>query len=131
MQTSIAIYDQNPGGGKQPAVTLQLVSSTITVRELIRERVFAEVKAYNEKSPEYFRGLVQPTDAEAVLNGYKLKKRRQLSWENQYKCAVSAFKNNGFLILVDDRQVDDLEDKIVITNQTRVGFIKLTPLVGG
>jgi xylulokinase len=41
----------------------------------------------NRAMPEYFHGLVQPTDAERVLNGYRLKQRRPLDWKEQCRCA--------------------------------------------
>ena len=60
---------------------LEFPTERITVRELIRERVYQEVQDFNRKQGErVFRGLVQPTDAERVLNGrrteYRLKRHR-------------------------------------------------------
>lgn len=37
------------------------------------------MRDYNQKQPEYFRGLIEPADAERVLNGYKLKAKRNCS----------------------------------------------------
>lgn len=110
---------------------LDLLTERITVRDLIRSRVYQEVKDYNTRQPEYFRGLVQPTEAEQSLNGYKLKKPRQLNWESQLAKAIAAFEGNGFLILVDDEQVTELDEDIVITPETTITFLKLVPLVGG
>jgi hypothetical protein len=45
--------------------------------------------------------------------------------------AKRAFYTNGFILLVDDRQVDELDDEIVIRPDTTVTFLKLVPLVGG
>jgi hypothetical protein len=115
----------------EPVLVLDLLTERITVRELIRSRVYQEVKDYNTRQPEYFRGLVQPTNTEENLNGYKLKKTRQLDWENQFAQAIAAFERNGFLILVDDEQLTELEEEIVITPTTVVTFLKLVPLVGG
>ena len=115
----------------EPVLVLDLLTERITVRELIRSRVYQEVKDYNTRQPEYFRGLVQPTNAEQNLNGYKLKKPRQLDWENQFAQAIAAFERNGFLILVDDEQLTELEAEIVVTPTTVVTFLKLVPLVGG
>ena len=42
------------------------------------------------KDPEYFRGLVQPTDAERVLNGYRLRQRRKIDWEKQCQCTLDS-----------------------------------------
>jgi hypothetical protein len=101
------------------------------VRELIRSRVYQEVTEYNAKHPGYFRGLKQPTDAELTLNGYKLRAARRLNWEEQYERALKAFESNGFLLLVDDRQVTDLDEVVDLRHNSTVTFLKLVPLVGG
>ncbi|MGK7890313.1 MAG: hypothetical protein AB4042_13340 [Leptolyngbyaceae cyanobacterium] len=114
-----------------PVFVLDFLTDRITVRELIRSRVYQEVKDYNTQQPEYFRGLVQPTEAEQTLNGFRVRKPRQIDWEKQFNLAITAFESNGFLILVDDEQVVELEEEIIITPQTEVTFLKLVPLVGG
>jgi hypothetical protein len=111
--------------------TLGFPTERITARELIRERVRTEVEDYNASRPEYFRGLVQPTDAERTLNGFKLRQLRALDWEEQYERAIEAFERNRFILLLDDRQVEDLDRTIVIEPETSVTFLKLVPLVGG
>ena len=99
--------------------------------DLIRARVYREVHDYNLRQPEYFRGLVQPTDAERTLNGFKVRQGRRLDPEKQFKKAVASFYRNGFLVLVNDRQVDELEEEVEIRPDTTVTFLKLVPLVGG
>ena len=133
MVTTLTIWDVNTLnlGEDSPVFVLNFLTERITVRELIRSRVYQEVKDYNISQPEYFRGLVQPTEAEQTLNGYKLRKPRQLDWEQQFEKAIAAFEGNGFLILIDDEQVTELVEEIVITPETRVTFLKLIPLVGG
>jgi hypothetical protein len=103
----------------------------ITVRDLIRDRVYQEVRDYNQSQPEYFRGLVQPTDSEQVLNGYKMPKQRSIDWEKQYEKALQAFQNNGFIILVNDHQAEDLDEEIESTEDLPISFLRLIPLVGG
>lgn len=80
---TINIFDEIPGGGRREAFTLELWSERITARELIERRVRHEVDDYNQKGPEYFHGLVQPTDAERVLNGWRLKKARRVDADQQ------------------------------------------------
>jgi len=128
---TVVVYDEAVGGERTEGLRLEFMTARITARELIRKRVYEEVREYNAKAPEYFRGLVQPTDAEKVLNGYKLRKRRRIDWELQYEKALEAFQRNGFFILVDDRQVDSPDDEIEIKIGTEVSFVKLVPLVGG
>jgi hypothetical protein len=98
---------------------------------LIRTRVYQEVSDYNLHQPEYFRGLVQPTDAERTLNGFKVQQRRRIEPEKQFERAIESFHRNGFFILVNGLQVDELEEEIEIGAETTVTFLKLVPLVGG
>lgn len=76
-------------------------------------------------------GLIQPTAAEKILNGFKLKKRKLIDAEKQMYIALDAFQKNGFFVLVDDLQADTLEQRVDIRPTNTVSFIKLTPLVGG
>ena len=128
---TLTVFDETTSGDRQPGISLDFLTDRISVRELIRKRVYEEVQEFNLKEPEHFRGLVQPTDAERVLNGYKLRKRRKIDWEQQYARAVEAFERNGFLVLVDDRQAESLDEEIEIRLNTQVSFLRLVPLVGG
>ena len=134
MSTTLKIRDETTvglGGDEDRDFTLDVMGGRITVRELIRTRVANEVRDYNLSQPEYFRGLVQPTDAERSLNGFRMRKRRRIDPEKQFELAIKAFYANGFIVLVNDRQVDELEEEIEIRPDTTFTFLKLVPLVGG
>jgi len=134
MSTTLKIRDETTvglGDDGDSGFTLDVMADRVTVRELIRARVANEVSNYNLSQPEYFRGLVQPTDAERSLNGFRMRKRRRIDPEKQFDLAIKAFYSNGFIVLVNDRQVDELEEEIEIRPDTTVTFLKLVPLVGG
>jgi hypothetical protein len=131
MPATLTVRDDTTSGGEIHSFPLEFPTERITVRELIRERVYQEVQDYNRREPEYFRGLVQPTDAEQTLNGFKIRKARQIDWKMQFDKATEAFQRNGFFILIDDKQADTLDDEFTIGHDTQVSFVKLTPLVGG
>ena len=136
MPVTLTIRDETTAGDVYGERPLDLPTERITVRDLIRERVYQEVQDYNVGTGErVFRGLVQPTGAERVLNGkpteYRLRENRQVGWKPQFEKALAAFEQNGFFILVDDRQVEGLDEEFVIGRGTLVSFVKLTPLVGG
>jgi hypothetical protein len=131
MSVTLTIYDETLSGEKTPRLMLDFAVHRITVKDLIRDRVYQEVRDYNQSQPEYFRGLVQPTDSEQVLNGYKMSKQRSIDWEKQYEKAIQAFQHNGFIILVNDHQVEDLEEEIELTEELPISFLRLVPLVGG
>jgi hypothetical protein len=131
MSIKLTIRDELPIGQVAHEISFEVATERLTARDLIRQRVHQEVSLYNLSQPGYFQGLVQPSDAEATLNGYRLRHRRQIDWERQADLALEAFEANGFFILVDDRQVESLEEMIEIQEDTQISFIKLMPLVGG
>jgi hypothetical protein len=136
MPVTLTIRDETTSGvvyGERP---LEFSTERITVRDLIRERVYQEVQDFNRDQGErVFRGLVQPSGAERVLNGkqteFRLKEHRQIEWKPQFEKAIDAFDRNGFFILIDDRQAESLDQEFVIGHGTVVSFVRLTPLVGG
>ena len=130
---TLVIRDETPGAkaAAESDLTLDFLTEEITARELIERRVYEEVQAYNTSKPGYFKGLVQPTDAEATLNGYRLRTRREIDWRAQVTKALDAFQRNGFLILVGEKQVVSLDDRIRLELETPVTFLRLVPLVGG
>jgi hypothetical protein len=134
MSTTVKIRDESTlsiGGDDDSGFLLEVPEERITVRDLIRARVYREVRDYNLDQPEYFQGLIQPSDAERSLNGFKMRRRRRIDPDKQFELAKRAFYTNGFILLVDDRQVDELDDEIEIRPDTTVTFLKLVPLVGG
>jgi hypothetical protein len=132
MPATITLRDETASGTLLRERTLDFLTDDITVRELITRRVQEEVRDFNRRiGDDVFVGLVQPTGAEAELNGYHLRKRRELSWEQQRDAAIAGFEANGFFVLVGDRQVESLDERIRVGVGTEVSFIKLVPLVGG
>ncbi|MGH7223846.1 MAG: hypothetical protein ACRELF_11495 [Gemmataceae bacterium] len=131
MAATVTIRDEVLGGESAPAWELEVPSERLTVRELIRSRVYQEVQDYNQQCGAVFRGLVQPEEAEKTLNGWQMKKPRRLDWKRQFERAIEAFESNGILILVNDRQAEALDEEFVIESQMSVTFLRLTPLVGG
>src|SRR5581483_4529944 len=131
MSTTLTVHDETASGQKTNTFTLDCLTERMTVRELVRARIYQEVQDYNQKEPEYFRGLVEPTNAERVLNGYKLKARRKIDWEEQFQRSLEAFGRNGFFVLVGDRQAESLDQEFEVKADTEVSFVKLVPLVGG
>lgn len=112
-------------------ITISLQSDKVAVKEIIEARVTSEVENYNNKLPEYFNGLVQPSNAEKALNGFKMKERKKIDPEKQVYIALDAFQKNGYFILIDNLQAESLEQIVEIQPSTEINFLKLTPLVGG
>ena len=131
MTITLTIKDETAGGEVMNNIPVSFAAELVSVKEIIRVRVFADVEAYNQKLPEYFQGLIQPGEAERTLNGYRMTNRRKVDAEKQYTIALDAFIKNGYFILIDNIQAVDPDQMVVINATTEISFIKLTPLVGG
>jgi len=108
MSTTLTIWDETVGAGPaEPALTLELLTSDITARDLLRRRIEEEVRQRTAEGRS-------PVDA-AV----------------QIERATLAFQAQQLLLLVDDRQVGGLDDELRIGVDTKVTFLRLVPLVGG
>lgn len=132
MTATLTVRDETTSSLDEDHVyLLDLPSERVTVEQLIRTRVRREVEDYNASTSEHFRGLVQPNDTETTLNGFKVRKGRRIDPDEQCGKAVEAFGRNGFILLVDDRQAEELDEEIEVRPETTVTFLKLVPLVGG
>lgn len=128
--TTITIIDESTAGEKR-AWSLDFLDETANLRELIRRRIYQEVTEYNANRSGYFQGLVQPTEAERILNGFRLRAAHKVDWLAQYERAIEAFTRHGYIVLVNKKQVDDLDMPVELHADTEVTFFKLVPLVGG
>lgn len=127
----ITIKDETLAGKLLREIDLEFATEQVTVKDIISERVLHEVEEYNKKLPAFFNGLVEPSDAEKTINGYKLKPKRIIDAEKQVYVALDAFQKNGYFVLIDNVQSESLEQPVLLKKDTHISFIKLTPLVGG
>ena len=133
MLTELLIRDETTAslGKTEHTFTVHVSGERISLRELIRLRVTQEVEDFNSRQPAVFRMLVQPNDTERTLNVYKFHKPRLVDPMTQYEKAIEAFEGNGFIVLVDNYQIESLDDEIAFRPETAITFLKLVPLVGG
>lgn len=116
-----------------PALTLDFTEETVTIRELIRRRVYQECTDHNATQTQRFRGLVIPEGMERDLNSPTPPRPHRVHWEQQYARATEAFTRNGLIILIGDQQAESLDETVTLRldEPLDVTFLKLTPLVGG
>jgi hypothetical protein len=132
MPATLTIRDESLGGAAPlHEWALEVLTERLTVRELIRSRVYQEVQDHNRQQSAEFRGLVQPEGAERTLNGWRLKQARPIDWKQQFEKALEAFEGNRVVILINDRQAEALDEEFEVRPDTAVTFLRLTPLVGG
>jgi hypothetical protein len=129
MPVTLALHDETMAGESRSAGTFQFDSANPTLRQIIQLRVQQEVARFNQAECEMFQGLVQPEESERILNGVKT--RPVLDWQKQLTNAIAAFKGNGFLVLLDDHQIMDLDEPLEITPWSKITFLRLVPLIEG
>lgn len=131
---TLVVCDETTSGVRGEKISLEFATERVTVRELIRERVYQEVQDYmlrRATNGGVFKGLVQPSDAEQTAQGYRLKAGREVDWKEQFARACAAYEANRVLILVGDRQTGGLDEEVVLGRGVEATFLKLVPLVGG
>ncbi|MFJ9777628.1 hypothetical protein ACIRVF_41385 [Kitasatospora sp. NPDC101157] len=130
---TVIFVDETTSGVRRDAWRLAVEEERLTLRELIRRRVHREVADHDAGRPGAFHGPVRPTPVERSLNGDHRRPGagRAVDPERQFLDAVEAFGRNGFLVLVGDRQIEDLDAELDLRADTEVCFLKLVPLVGG
>jgi len=133
MSTTLTIKDESiySSFGDRYVFKLSLKTDRLTVRELIRARVEREVAEYNTRRSDKLYGLLQARETEQAQNNARPRKFQSLDWQEQFDKAVQAFQRNGFIILVDQQQVESLDTWIEVKPETEVTFLKLVALVGG
>ncbi len=131
MPNTLTIRDTTMSGETLQELSLDVLSERISVRELIRSRVYQEVQDHNRRQPPRFAGLIEPEADELTLNGAKPTRPRQIDWNRQLERVLQAFRKNQILILLGDRQLTDLDEEIVIDPKTEISFLRLTLLTGG
>lgn len=127
----LTLKDETFAGKVLNEFQIDFSDETVTIADIITFRVQQEVNNYNNKAMEYFNGLVEPTDAEKTINGYKLKAKKVIDAEKQVYIALNTFKNNGYFLLIDNIQSESLDQQVQLKPGTKISFVKLTPLVGG
>ena len=128
---SVLVIDETTAGERSEGPVLEFLTERVTVRELIRGRVYQEVTEHNARQALGRPMLVEPAPVERALNGERRAAGRRVDWERQYELALRAFEGNGFLLFAGGRQLLDLDEEIELRHDTEISFLRLVPLVGG
>lgn len=131
MPLTLTVHDESITGERTGGIVLEFLTECITVRELIRSRVYQEVQDYNLQKITGGRMLVQPSSTEAALNSPRAAAKSTVNWKPQFEKAVEAFERKQILVLIGSRQAASLDEEIVLTPSTTIAFLRLVPLVGG
>jgi hypothetical protein len=104
---------------------IEISLKPITIKELIVLKVTDEFEKICSKDFT----LSQKGQSQTQEKTKNRSKNMDLE-QNVYR-ALEGFQKNVFFILINDNQAENLNDKIIIQENTTITFIKLMPLVGG
>lgn len=138
------------GGEGVPDVLLDLASERTTVRELIRRAVEEQVRLLRVDAARCRRALdrqylsMDEIRAQAATGVVRLpspapggpghadrRRAADLDVATEVAQAHRAFDGNVFVVFVGGRQVERLDEEIVLVLGQPVAFLRLVPLVGG
>ena len=55
----------------------------------------------------------------------------EVDYEQELMRALAAFGENRYFVLIDDRQIEDLDEPVSLRDAAIVTFVRLIPIVGG
>lgn len=120
LDNELSVCDESAFGDTLAEFSLAFDTHSITVREIISERVRDEVDRINANP-------CNATDVEHLLVKYG----KELDAEQAIKQALDAFEQNEFFVLLDNTQTNDPDHIVDVRETDKVSFVKLTRLVGG
>jgi hypothetical protein len=109
----------------------------LTLRELIAAAVRDEVAAYSERRAEasLVRALSDAEIAAGLERGRVSSgggpRPRQVSADQAVDVALEAFVDGFYLVVIDGRQYERLDEVVLLGDDSRVVFLRLVPLAGG
>ncbi|MEU8074978.1 hypothetical protein AB0B31_05965 [Catellatospora citrea] len=135
----VEVRSRIPGGDRLPDVLVELAQAQTTVRELIRAAVAEQIQAWQADRLRC-RALLDRqylTDddirAQAATGVVRLPDRQlaEPDVDAEVARAWRAFERGAFALFVGGRQVDLLDEEVVLRLGEPVVFVRLTALVGG
>jgi hypothetical protein len=111
--------------------------SPLTLRELIDRVVRAEVAAFGERQADRRltrflseRRLQEQAERGRVdFGGRDL--RQRVDADAAVGAALESFEDGLYLVVIDRRQYESLDEQVVVGADSRVTFLRLVPLAGG
>lgn len=131
--TKMKITDETLSGVSLNTMNLYFEENQINLSQLIATRVSIELESFSQKEENSTYTLLESSKFQTFQSDTKASKGEEyaLYVSQNIKIALDAFRNNQFMVFINDHQVDNLDATFLLDEIEKVSFIKLTPLVGG
>lgn len=115
-------------------ILFPLENNPSTVKELIRECVRTSVNAFNNRIKNS-GGTLSESQLEAMSEAGKIAfgigfNDKEQDIDKALETAYQAYEDGLFRIFIDENEIGKIDDKISVTENSLVTFIKLTMLAG-
>lgn len=127
---TITITDTSTDLTTRETFSLDFLTERVTVRELIRSRVYQAVSEHNAAARKRFLEWVEAGAAGGRRNP-SAHEPASIDWEAHYQSALGAFEKGHYLIFVDSQPARDLDAELELAAETEITFLRMTPLIGG
>lgn len=129
-----------------PTVAVEVVHEQVTAGQLINQTVESQIhnleESHHLSQERVSRALQRQYLTEVEMHEQAKQGRIGLSSnvlptlhpidiKEETAKAMDAFRRRTFLILVDGKQIDSLDETLALTPSSKIVFLRLTPLVGG
>jgi hypothetical protein len=129
---AVRAFDEVPGRGKTRLPDISLATERVTAGELIRRRVEIEIASRSEPTPKAMASFHHKD--EVRLNPertHQHPRAKTLQPAEQITRALDQFSAGKILLLVDGRQIEGVDTRVVLAKDSEITFLRLVPLVGG
>lgn len=112
-------------------------SGEFTLRNLLAHVVGAEVAAFRERQEErkLLKALSAGQIAEGVAKGRVDMGGRDaetaIDEPTALATAIEAFTDGLYLVVIDDEEIKSIDQRVRVTPESRITFVRLTMLAGG
>lgn len=125
-------------GWSMAPLEIELPGAAETVRDLLEAIVCQQVDAFVQRKQDakLLRALTEREVAEGaeagkIATGEQEPDHRMPDPRKAIEAAVTAFEDGFYYIFVNDAQIERLNQPLAPAAETKVLFLRLTPLVGG
>ena len=141
----VTVTGHSPGSRKQlfdsfslSLPSLQVTEDIVSLRDLITRIVMTQVDAFTERQHDnrFIRVLTQKAiiagvTAGKISSGGSQVPVQPVNIDEAVANALEAFEDGLYLVAIDSRQYEKLNEPIDLNADSRVSFIRLTLIVGG
>lgn len=129
----VTLQQQSMLGNIEKYISLEIPTVSTTLRMLFEQHIQARLLAWqcNPKAALPVRGAYEQTLNDTNPQIQLAAWRERFSVDAQLQQAIHLFQRKHFMVLVDERQIKDIDEEFALAEHSTIQFIRLIPLIGG